>query len=247
MRFRRALALALWLFAALPGGPATACRLALILGLDVSFSVDSEEYALQRLGLALALTDPQVMAAMIGPPGAQVELLVFEWSGRVQHNLVVDWTTIDSPETLHAIALTLSDLYRSSVRGLTSIGKAMLFAKARFQERPNCAAHTLDLSGDGRNNDGLKPGEVKRQLAASGIIVNGLVIGTDDDVTLTTGVDNIADLKAYYHRQVIVGAGAFVETALGFEDYAPAIKRKLLREVLPAMVQRGSPSRHQPI
>ena len=38
----------------------------------------------------------------------------------------------------------------------------------------------------------------------------------------------------YYQEKVIGGPGAFVEQADGFEDYADAIRRKLIRELAPA-------------
>ena len=226
--------------------PALACRQALILGLDVSSSVDWTEYKLQKHGLALALTDPQVMDVMIGPPGNQIELLIFEWSGLDHQNLLLDWTTIDSPATLAAIAAGVSTSPPSITARLTGIGRAMLYARDRFLERPDCAVQTLDLSGDGKNNDGIAPEKIRPDMAAAGIVVNGLVIGIDQS-GVHFGEDNIAELSAYYRTRVIVGASAFVETALGFEDYAEAIKRKLVREMLPAMAGRDPPMRQHPI
>ena len=49
---------------------------------------------------------------------------------------------------------------------------------------------------------------------------------------------DVADLTAYFHERIIHGPGAFIEVALGFEDYAQAMKRKLLREL--ATVVMGS-------
>ncbi|MEO0503102.1 MAG: DUF1194 domain-containing protein, partial [Pseudomonadota bacterium] len=57
---------ALVLLAALSwAGPAAACRLALLLALDVSSSVDAREDALQRGGLVAALTAPEVVSAFL--------------------------------------------------------------------------------------------------------------------------------------------------------------------------------------
>ena len=92
----------------------------------------------------------------------------------------------------------------------------------------DCAALTLDISGDGKNNSGPRPREVRELLAAKGITINGLVIATRD----------IAEMSAYYHAEVIVGPQAFVETAAGFEDYGQAMKRKLLRELVPGLALR---------
>ena len=226
--------------------PALACRQALILGLDVSRSVDSVEYTLQRQGLAAALTDRQVMALIVGPPGAQVELLIFEWSGHTHQRLIVGWTTIDAPETLRAIAATLANTPRSAANRPTAIGAAMLYAGARFRERPGCAKQTLDLSGDGKSNDGTDPHLVKPRMARAGVVVNGLVIGNQGDEQFT-GPSNTTLLRNYYLAQVITGPGAFIETAQGYRDYAEAIKRKLLRETIPAVAQVTAPNARRPL
>ncbi|MCP5080757.1 MAG: DUF1194 domain-containing protein [Alphaproteobacteria bacterium] len=224
------------LCACLLAQPAEACRQALILGLDVSSSVDRQEYALQRRGLALALTDSQVAAAMIGGPGNELELAVFEWSGHSYQSLLVDWTSIDSTETLQTIANRLFSGTRTSATRPTAIGEAMLFAQALFAERPDCLVHTLDLSGDGKNNDGAEPDMIKPLLANAGVVINGLVIGIDQS-DLQYGETSVAELTSYYQSNVITGPFAFVETALGFEDYRKAIKQKLLREMIPALAQ----------
>ncbi|MEM9239925.1 MAG: DUF1194 domain-containing protein, partial [Pseudomonadota bacterium] len=83
---------------------AQACRQALLLGLDVSLSVDPQDFTLQREGLSSALLDATVQEAMLRGPG-HMELAVFEWSGSFDQKMLIDWTVIDSPATLHQIAL----------------------------------------------------------------------------------------------------------------------------------------------
>ncbi len=61
-----------------------------------------------------------------------------------------------------------------------------------------------------------------RNAQASGITVNGLSIEAEE-----------TDLHAYYLDHVIIGADSFVEPAQGFEDFARAMKEKLLRELRP--------------
>ena len=94
--------LRVWVLAcavAVIGQSAQACRLALVLGMDVSNSVDADEDALQRNGLAAALLAPAVRDAffMTDDP---VALAVFEWSGRHHQRMMQDWVLIDSPATL---------------------------------------------------------------------------------------------------------------------------------------------------
>ena len=60
--------------------PAAAdCRLALALAVDVSRSIDSQDYVIQTDGLADALEDKDVRAAIFGPEG-EVALAIYYWS-----------------------------------------------------------------------------------------------------------------------------------------------------------------------
>ena len=81
------------------------------------------------------------------------------------------------------------------------IGLALQFGGAGLAGQ-DCTKRTLDLSGDGTNNDGISPEVARRELAMPGITVNGLVIGA-----------NVETLGRYYQRFVIQGPGAFVEVA----------------------------------
>ena len=45
------------------------CRLALALAVDVSRSIDAQDYVIQTDGLAAALSDQEVRSAIFGPEG----------------------------------------------------------------------------------------------------------------------------------------------------------------------------------
>ena len=102
----------------------------------------------------------------------------------------------------------------------TAIGEALLYAKDSFDQVPDCRRRVIDVSGDGRSNEGVEPRQVHGQMAAAGIIVNGLAIEESDQ-----------GLTSYYRSELITGPGAFAVRAADFEDYPERIKRKLLREV----------------
>jgi hypothetical protein len=203
----------------LAAGPAEACRLALALGFDVSASVDEADYAIQRKGLAAALAAPEIRRAFLAPD-EPVALAVFEWGGRRRQALVVDWTLIEGPGALDRVAAAVLAERPLRFWEPTAIGAALAYARDLFAEAPDCAARTLDLSGDGQNNDWLAPGRVYAREDFADILVNGLAIGGHE----TT----IAD---YYAREVIRGPGAFVVVARTHADFPPAIRRKLEREL----------------
>ena len=213
-------------------GPALAeCRQALALGLDVSGSVDTAEYALQLGGLAAALESAEVSAALLAVPELPVHLAAFEWSGPGSQRVVLPWTAIDGAEALARFAGGLRATGRVPSDPSTAIGEAMLYGAALLAQRPECPRRTLDLSGDGRANAVPRPARVREMAEVAGITINALAIGVDSPVHGDIRQAEIAALQAYFAAEVIHGPGAFVETALGYADFEDAMRRKLLREL----------------
>jgi len=210
---------------------AAQCRQALALGLDVSGSVDSHEYRLQLDGLAAALLRPEVQALVLSDPANPVRLAVFEWSESQFQRMLIDWSTLRSGSDLQAIAERLKTTHRAPAPQGTAVGAAMQFGAGLLARQPDCWKRTLDLSGDGKHNVGPHPRTAKSALSGAGITINGLVIGADDPGNGDTRYVQIGELSAYYNAWVILGPGAFVETALGFEAYEDAMARKLIREL----------------
>ena len=219
---------------AAPAG--AACRQALALGLDVSGSVDPREYRMQLDGLAGALTSRDVAAAITGTPGFAVAIVVYEWSGPFDAFEIVPWTDVADVAALEEVAARLRSATRAPGDPSTAIGSAMVHGFGLLAQRPDCALRTLDLSGDGRANTGPRPRGVP---APDGVTVNALAIGSDAPTTGDERQVQISELTAYFRAEVIRGPGAFVEAALGFEDYEEAMRRKLLRELVDLAIGAG--------
>ncbi|MEM8633242.1 MAG: DUF1194 domain-containing protein [Pseudomonadota bacterium] len=222
------------LFAALAGFASTAeaaCRQALLLALDVSGSVDAVEYRLQLDGLAAALEDPAVASALLAQPHAPVEIAVFEWSASDFQRRVLPWTAIENAGTITTVAAHLRGWQRQAAPQSTGLGAAMLTGTEMLGQRQDCWRRTLDISGDGKNNDWPEPAFVKSRGLPADLTINALVIGTE----VLRGDDarqgNIAELQSYFSAEVIYGPESFVEVALGYEAYRVAMTRKLLREL----------------
>ncbi|MCG7519002.1 DUF1194 domain-containing protein [Ruegeria sp. Ofav3-42] len=215
----------------LANSAASECRQALALGLDVSGSVDSREYRLQVDGLATALQRPEVVRLILSDIGAPVQLAIFEWSEPHHQRMLLHWTEIRTTQDLARISTLLNNVKRSSAPRGTAVGSAMLFGAELLSQKQGCWKRTLDLSGDGKHNLGPHPREAKRMLQTSGITINGLVIGADDPTHGDKRYVQVGELSAYYNAWVILGPGAFVEVALGFEAYEDAMTRKLVREL----------------
>jgi hypothetical protein len=211
--------------AALAAGPASACRLALALALDVSSSVDAAEHRLQADGLAAALVDPEVMEAILAP-GGPVAVAVYEWSGRRQQAVVAPWTVLNGPADILALAARVRGATRSHADFPTALGHALGFAARLFLSAPACDRRTIDVSGDGANNDGYEPFHAYNAFDLDDVTVNALVVG---------GVGRPA-LVRYFQTLVIKGEDSFTEIAEDYADFGRAMRRKLLREVRPPMI-----------
>ncbi len=207
--------------------PALACRLALVLALDASSSVDNQEYLTQRNGLASALIAPEVQAAFLSAP-QPVALAAFEWSGQWNQRVMLEWRLIRSGEDLLMAAEELSSVTRGATGFPTAIGAALGYAAGRLQEAPLCERQTIDVSGDGENNHGYPPQIAYKHFPLAGVTVNALVIG---------GASNLSGLARYFQREVIQGPSAFVQLARDYDDFERAMRRKLEREVGRAVVR----------
>ncbi|MDB2577805.1 DUF1194 domain-containing protein [Tateyamaria sp.] len=208
--------------------PAQACRLALLLALDVSSSVDAAEDQLQRGGLVSALTSPEVQAAFFAT-NDPVALAVYEWSGRYNQEVILEWMLIDSPAALLSAAEVVAASKRSHNEFPTAMGYALGYGAKMLGRAPRCLYKTLDMAGDGQNNEGFGPRLAYREFAFSDVTVNGLVVNAAEFASET-------DLIAFYQNEVLWGPGAFMEVAQGFEDYERAMRRKLERELTPPMI-----------
>ncbi|WP_299676827.1 DUF1194 domain-containing protein [uncultured Roseobacter sp.] len=213
------------------GEAVAGCRQALALGLDVSGSVDLREYRLQIDGLITALNAPEVTRLLLSTPSAPVALLVYEWSGPADQAVLVPWTRIDGPERLADISMALAETERRDATPGTALGIAMETGARYLDEQKGCWTRTLDISGDGRSNLGPRPRDVKDAIGARGITINALVIGADAPAIGDQRHVEIGELSSYFRTEVITGPDAFVQTALGFEDYAAAMTAKLKREL----------------
>ena len=196
-----------------------ACRLALVLALDVSSSVDDREYELQSKGLAAALNAPDIRHAILSGRG-EVALAVYEWSGRHREKLHLDWTILRSHADIARAAAALADMERATSEFPTALGAALGYGAQVMARAPECARRVIDVSGDGINNQGFSPALAYKHFPFQNITVNGLVILGHDAAVLR-----------HYRDEVLRGPGAFLEVADGFEDFQRAMERKLFREI----------------
>lgn len=216
------------LAAAVPARAATPVDLQLVLAVDVSRSIDEVEAELQRRGYIEALTSQRVIDAILSGEHRRIALCYTEWAGTHYQVVVIDWSVIDSPGAARRFADKLAEAPRTS-QSWTAVGAAMAFAARRLEiSEFESRRRVIDISGDGRTNDGPPAELVRDKLVAQGIVINGLPVmmnRTNFGRPPDTGLDK------YYEENVIGGPGSFMIAAENFDDFGRAVRSKLIREI----------------
>jgi hypothetical protein len=200
--------------------------LELVLAVDVSGSMDSDERQLQRSGYVAALRHADVIAAIRAGAYGRIALTFVEWAGPAAQTVIVPWRLIDGPAAADAVAGELSAAPSPSIRG-TSIGAALLYTARLFDANGYAGSRlAIDVSGDGPNNIGPPVAPARDATVARGIVVNGLPI------MLKVGSGGLpVGLDLYYQDCVIGGPGAFMLPVREPAQLAEAIRRKLVLEI----------------
>jgi Protein of unknown function (DUF1194) len=207
---------------------ATPVDIELILAVDVSYSMDMDELAIQREGYAQAIVSKEFLSALKTGPNGKVAVTYFEWAASSDQKIIIPWRVIDGPESADAVA---SEIMKTPIRraSRTSISGAIYFAMPLFDESPyKGLRRVIDISGDGPNNNGAPVTGARDEALSKGIVINGLPIMVKEPSYSTMDIDN---LDYYYEDCVIGGPGSFVVTIKDREKFKEAIRTKLLLEV----------------
>lgn len=195
-------------------------ELELVLAIDVSASVNDEEFALQVAGTAAAFRDPDVQDAVAAAPGG-IAVIAFQWASERYQTVAIPWTRLQSRASVADFADEVERMPRKIPGGGTLIHAALAFGYRLFDSSPVMGQRqVIDLSGNGEAYDVAATLEVRDSIVASGVVINALAIEELKD-----------DLTSYFRDHVIGGPGAFVETASDFDDISRAMRLKLLREI----------------
>ena len=207
--------------------------LALCLAVDVSASVDYDEFGLMLGGTAAAFRDPGIAALCAGGPRGAVAVAVLFWSGggstASRPEVAVPWARVDGEAAAAALADALDAAPRLPQPGATALGEGMAAGLALLARCPAPATRlVLDVSGDGRHNQGRPPGPVRDIGVAAGITINALAVLNEEP-----------DLLDHYRAEVIGGPGCFAMDCPDYAAFAEAIREKLRREVGGLLLSRA--------
>ena len=195
--------------------------LELLLAVDCSSSVSDEEFDLQMQGIALAFEHPSIVAAIeeSGSPGIAVSLV--QWSSLNDQAVALDWTHIRGIGDALAFAKSVRNVGRLINGGSTSLSAVMNKAVGAIESNGiEGERRVIDVSGDGRANEGESPAHARTYANRAGITVNGLAILNEEP-----------DLASYYLAWVVGGPGSFLLTADDYRDFVDAIRLKLHMEI----------------
>jgi len=186
--------------------------------------MDVQEQAVQRRGYAAALRHPDVIHAIVDGGYGRIALTYIEWAGATSQATIVPWSLIDGAEAAGAFADELDTRPVSDMHG-TSISGALDYAVRLFANNGYAGLRqTIDVSGDGPNNNGRPVTPARDAAVAAGVIVNGLPI-------MIRPSSRFIALDRYYADCVIGGPGSFVLPVNDRDQLAEAIRRKLVLEV----------------
>jgi hypothetical protein len=201
--------------------------LALCLAVDASSSVDYDEFGLMLGGTAAAFRDPGIVAACSAGPRGAVAVAMLMWSGTGAQDVVLGGTRVDGEAAATAHAVAIEGAPRLVAPGATALGEGMAAGLALLGRFPGEATRlVLDVSGDGRHNQGRAPGPVRDIGVAAGMTINALAVLNEEG----------PELLDHYRDEVIGGPGAFVMHCPDYAAYAEAIREKLARELSGAVV-----------
>jgi hypothetical protein len=207
----------------------------LVLAVDASGSVNQTRFELQKAGYVAAFRDKDVQMAIRGGALGRIAVTMVQWTGPRLHVVVVPWVLVEGAAGAEALAAAIDRAPRQLFGGGTSVSGAIDYSAGLFALSPfQGGRRVIDVSGDGRNSSG-RPANVARDAAvAQGIVINGLPILAME-----------WDLAEHYRDEVIGGPGAFMVPAKDFNDFADAVRRKLILEIsgLPGRVLGGAPAR----
>ena len=200
----------------------------LVIAVDVSYSMDPDEQALQREGYITGLTSAEFLNALQQGAHGKIAVTYFEWAGATDQKIVVPWRLIDGPTAAKAFTDEIAAApYRRAYR--TSISGALHFALPLFEQSGfRGGRRVIDVSGDGVNNQGDVVTIVRDAVLERGITINGLPILLKPPSFSTMDIEN---LDVYYEDCVIGGAGAFVVPIRERNQFREATRTKLVQEI----------------
>jgi Protein of unknown function (DUF1194) len=207
--------------------------LTLVLAVDCSGSVSGDEFRLQIGGIAAAFRDPEIIAAALSGPSGRIAVNILLWGDPEYEKFSSGWFEINSAEAAQRFADKAKgfDLRMGGGTGLgiaVAYGVSLLETSGAITDRK-----VIDVSGDGAESYEIRLPrfllkDAQRLRSKAGVVINGLAIHNED-----------TELAQYYRMNLAAGPGSFVMDVANYDDFAEAMRLKLLREIRPVTALLG--------
>ncbi|MDD7910052.1 DUF1194 domain-containing protein [Pseudovibrio exalbescens] len=202
--------------------------LELVLAVDISQSMDTDEQRVQREGYVAALTSDEVIEAVKYGPKGRIAVAYLEWGGKDEHFIVADWAIISDLKSAQVFASKIAEAPLRRVQR-TSISSALGQAVAMVMENPyHGTRRVIDISGDGPNNQGGAVTRARDAALSSGVTINGLPLMLKAE---SISWQSMLHLDHYYEDCVIGGPGAFSIPVRSKKTFGDAVRMKLVLEI----------------
>jgi hypothetical protein len=223
------------LFGLLGQAQATPVALELSLVIDVSKSVDNNEYNLQLQGYQKAFQNATVQSNILSYASlGGIVVNVIQFSDNAQQQ--IGWTQLTTTAKINDFANAIGTMTRL-FSGKTDVQDGILLGTSSMANNGyEGARKVIDVSGDGHQNsdpscNATAPNytevcasvqTARNDAATAGIVVNGLAI--EDGTYGTSGLTN-------WYKTNVMTANGFVQTASGFPAFESAVLTKIGREI----------------
>ncbi len=195
---------------------ATPVDLGLSLVIDVSGSVDTNEYNLQMDGYANAFRDAGIQSNILGGTNGAIGVNVVFFASNFFTTALSTYSILNSAASINSFADTLDNFVRPGSGGTaiyTGTNEAVrLMLAAVANDTIETTNLVIDVSGDGTSSSASDQA-ARNNAFANNITINGLPIGSS---TITN----------YYTNNVITSDG-FAINASSFNDFSGAVRTKL--------------------
>lgn len=208
--------------------PAAEVDVELVLAVDISQSMDTDEQEVQRAGYVAAITSQEVLDAIKYGPTGRIAVTYFEWGGVGEHFTVADWTIIEDGTTAAAFAARIAEAPIRQVQRTSIFSALEKSAQLVSSNKYQGMRKVIDISGDGPNNQGGTVTEMRDKVISAGITINGLPLMMKSE---TSAWQAMLHLDHYYEDCVIGGPGSFAIPVRSKEGFADAIRMKLVLEI----------------
>ena len=202
--------------------------IAIVVSLDRSESIDAEEARAQIDGLVFTLRHSRFRDTVAVGWYGSIALTVINWSSFGRYEVILPWTRIvGRADAATAAAVLELDYARERIArhgSQTDLAFAIEVGMKQIDALPWPATKSvINVVADGISNIG-RLAMVDRNIAvARGITVNGLIMARGSAIEV---------ISRYFKREVIGGPAAFIQVSDGNDDFANAMLRKILLEMV---------------